>query len=86
MERVVKSGAGWRIGTPMQLNLGLVGTDDWAIELTETELNGRLSGQLVETISQLASELMDEEKISCEAERIYSGYKWKAILTLTICA
>jgi len=39
MERV-KSGAGWRIaGTPMQLNLKLVGTDDWAIELTETELN-----------------------------------------------
>jgi len=29
---------------------------------------------------------MDEEKISCEAETIYSGYKWKAILTLTICA
>jgi len=45
---------------------GLVGTDDWAIELTETELNdfALLSGQLVETISQLASELMDEEKIS----------------------
>jgi len=28
----------------------------------------RLSGQLVETMSHLASELMEEEKISCEAE------------------
>jgi len=41
MERVVKSGAGWRIGwNPNAAEFkGLVGTDDWAIELTETELN-----------------------------------------------
>ena len=72
MERVVKSGAGWRIGWNPNAGefKGLVGADDWAIELTEAELNDfcRLSGQLVETISQLTSELMDEEKIACEAQ------------------
>lgn len=72
MERVVKNGAGWRIGwNPNAAEfIGLVGGDDWAIELTETELNDfcRLSGQLVETMSQMAGELMDEEKIACVAE------------------
>lgn len=72
MERVVKSGAGWRIGwNPNAAEFkGLLGTDDWAIELTEAELNDfcRLSGQLVETMSHLKSELMDEETIACEAE------------------
>lgn len=72
MERVVKSGAGWRIGWHPNADgfQGLVGTDDWAIELTEAELNDfcRLLGQLAETTSQVASELMDEEKITCEAE------------------
>ena len=72
MERIVKSGAGWRIGwNPNAAEFtGLVGADDWAIELTEAELNDfcRFSGQLVKAMSQMASELMDEEKISCEAE------------------
>jgi len=39
MERVVKSGAGWRGWNPNAAEFKLVGTDDWAIELTETELN-----------------------------------------------
>jgi len=72
MERVVKSGTGWRVGwnpnaTQYQ---ALVGTDDWAIELTSAEFNDfcRLSLQLAESIAQIAQELMDEEKISCEAE------------------
>ena len=72
MERVVKSGAGWRIGwNPNKSEfIGLVGADDWAIELTEAELSDfcRLSRQLVETMIHLASELMPEEKIACEAE------------------
>lgn len=72
MERVVKSGTGWRIGWNPNANefKGLVGADDWAIELTEAELNDfcRLSGQLAESMSQQKSELMDEEKIACEAE------------------
>ena len=72
MERLVKSGSGWRIGwnpEPPEFK-GLVGTDDWAIELTEAELNDfcRLLTQLADTMKQLAKELMDEEKIACEAE------------------
>ncbi|WP_341526381.1 DUF1818 family protein [Nostoc sp. UHCC 0302] len=72
MERVLKSGSGWRIGwNPDAPEFkGLVGTDDWAIELTEAELNDfcRLLAQLADTMKQLAAELMDEEKIACEAE------------------
>jgi hypothetical protein len=72
MERVIKSGLGWRIGwnpTAPEFK-GLVGTDDWALELTEAELNNfcRLLAQLADTIRQIAAELMDEEKIACEAE------------------
>lgn len=73
MERIIKIGIGWRIGWNPQATTefkGLVGTDDWAIELTEFELQDfcRLLVQLAETMSQLNSELMDEEKITCEAE------------------
>ena len=72
MERVIKSGLGWRIGwNPDAAEFkGLVGTDDWAIELTEAELNEfcRLLNQLADTMKHLATELMDEEKIACEAE------------------
>ncbi|BAU04712.1 hypothetical protein NIES592_05865 [Fischerella major NIES-592] len=72
MQRLIKSGAGWRIGwNPSAPEFkGLVGTDDWAIELTEAELNDfcRLLLQLADTMQQLTSELMDEEKIACEAE------------------
>lgn len=72
MERLLKTGIGWRIGwNPQAAEFkGLVGTDDWAIELTESELQDfcRLAVQLAETMSQLSSELMDEEKITCEAE------------------
>ncbi len=72
MERVIKSGNGWRIGWNPEANefKGLVGTDDWAIELTEVELNDfcRLLLQLSDTMRQIATEIMDEEKITCEAE------------------
>jgi hypothetical protein len=72
MERVIKSGNGWRIGWNPQADnyKGLVGSDRWAIELTEAELNDfcRLLCQLVETMNQMESELMDEERIACEAE------------------
>ncbi len=72
MEHLLKNGPGWRIGwKPAAPEFkGLVGTDDWAIELTEAELNDfcRLLLQLADTMKQLATELMDEEKIACEAE------------------
>ena len=72
MERLVKTGAGWRIGWDPEAPKykGLVGGDAWAIELTEAELDDfcRLLEQLAETMSQMSKELMDEEKITCEAE------------------
>lgn len=72
MEKLVKSGVGWRIGwnNSAPKYKGLVGSEDWAIELTEAELNDfcRLATQLADTMKTLAAELMDEEKIACEAE------------------
>ena len=72
MERVVKSGQGWRIGWNPEAShyKGLVGGEDWAIELTEKELNDfcRLLAQLTQTMNQMTAELMDEEKIACEVE------------------
>ncbi len=72
MERIVKSGAGWRLGwNPQAVEFkGLVGGDDWSIELTEGELDDfcRLLDQLNKTICQMADELMDSERIACEAE------------------
>ncbi|MBE9032887.1 DUF1818 family protein [filamentous cyanobacterium LEGE 11480] len=72
MSRILKSGAGWRIGwNPEALEFqGLVGTDDWAIELTQAELDDfcRLALQLSETMQLMQQELMDEEVITIEAE------------------
>lgn len=72
MERILKSGSGWRVGWDSSATefKGLVGSDRWALELTEAEFNDfcRLLIQLVETMTQMSRELMDEEKIACEAE------------------
>ncbi|MGB3513204.1 MAG: DUF1818 family protein [Microcoleaceae cyanobacterium] len=72
MEQILKSGSGWRLGwNPQAAEFhGLVGGDDWSIELTEAEINDfcRLLGQLSKTMGQMANELMDEERIACEAE------------------
>ena len=72
MERMIKSGSGWRIGwnPKAETYKGLLGSDEWAFELTEAELNDfcRLLEQLAGTMSQIAEELMEEEKIVCEAE------------------
>lgn len=72
MERLLKSGPGWRLGWDESAPVyqGLVGTDEWAIELTASEFEdfSRLVLQLQNTMMQMATELMDEEKISCEVE------------------
>ncbi len=72
MKRVVKSGTGWRIGwnPEAQDYPGLVAGENWAIELTEAELQDfrRLSAELCQTIIKIATELMPEERITCEAE------------------
>jgi Domain of unknown function (DUF1818) len=71
MQKVLKSGAGWRIGwNPVAKYQGLVGGDDWAFELTAEELADfcRLLGQLVDNVRSIQAELMDEESIACEVE------------------
>ncbi|MDI9639875.1 DUF1818 family protein [Geitlerinema splendidum] len=72
MDRVIRNGRGWRLGWNPQAPKyqGLVGGEDWGVELTAAEFEDfcRLLGQLAETMQQMASELMDEEKITCEAE------------------
>jgi hypothetical protein len=69
---MLKTGEGWRVGWNADADVfkGLVGTDDWALELTEAEMRDfcRLAGQLAETMLQMQRELMQEEKIACELE------------------
>jgi hypothetical protein len=72
MEKILKSGAGWRLGWRSTIAdyPGLVGSDDWALELTALELADfcRLVQQLSRTMAQMTDELMAAEKIDCEAE------------------
>lgn len=71
-QRLIKEGVGWRLGWHGEAELyrGLVGGKDWAFELTEAEWQDfcRLLGQLSQTMKQMANQLMDEERINCEAE------------------
>ncbi|KGF71604.1 hypothetical protein DO97_17345 [Neosynechococcus sphagnicola sy1] len=72
MARLVKTGSGWRVGwdeSAAEFH-GLVGGEEWAIELTTAELDDfcRLSAQLANTTSQMTQELMDEETLHCEVE------------------
>jgi Domain of unknown function (DUF1818) len=77
MARIIKSGTGWRIGWDPEAAVfqGLVGTDDWSIELTQAEFDAfcRLASQLAATMDSMQAELMDEEAIALEAE---SGLLW----------
>ncbi|HEY9846734.1 MAG TPA: DUF1818 family protein [Candidatus Caenarcaniphilales bacterium] len=72
MNRQLKSGPGWRLGwdTSAPEFKALVGGDTWAVELTGAEFKDfcQLLEQLMETLEQIKSELMDEEAITCEAE------------------
>jgi hypothetical protein len=72
LEKQLRTGEGWRVGWDPQRSpyCALLGTDAWAVELTELEFQDfcRLVLQLADTMQHMASELMDEEQISCEAE------------------
>lgn len=72
MSRILKTGDGWRLGWDAAAPefKALVGGEHWAIELTQEEWNDfcQLSEQLHEALQQIAQELMDEERISCELE------------------
>jgi hypothetical protein len=69
---VLEKGEGWRFGWRPKASIykGLLGGDNWALELTEVELRDfhRLLSQLVRTVESLKNELMDQEKIDCEIE------------------
>ncbi len=71
MAQQLQQGAGWRLGwNPEAIDFcALVGADDWATELTGPEFNDfkRLLSDLLETLTQMQSELMDSEAITCEA-------------------
>ncbi len=71
-DRILKKGKGWRLGWDNEAITypGLVGGEDWAIELTKEEFADfdRLFSQLTSTMTVMAEELMDEERIACEAE------------------
>ena len=71
-DRILKKGIGWRLGwnTKAIAYPGLIGGEDWAIELTSAEFADfcRLFEQLATTMKVMAEELMEEERIACEAE------------------
>ncbi|TAF57513.1 MAG: DUF1818 family protein [Oscillatoriales cyanobacterium] len=71
-ERFIKRGQGWQLGWDAGAAefCGLVGDDRWAFELTRSELDDfcRLVQQLAETLQAIATELMEDERIACEAE------------------
>lgn len=67
----LKEGKGWRLGWQSTATAysGLVGTNDWAVELTTSEFSDfrRLLAQLIEVCQQMSDELMDVETLTCEA-------------------
>ena len=72
VKKLLKKGKGWRIGwkdNPV-LYQGLIGADDWAIELTQQEMQDfcRLLFQIHHTMTDMGKYLMEEESIVCEVE------------------
>ena len=69
---MIREGDGWRVGWRPHAREypALLAGADWAVELTEAELHEfrRLLQRLVDSLEQIAPELMDGEKITCEAE------------------
>ena len=72
MNRHIQSGKGWRLGwnPTAEAFCGLLCGQHWAIELTAPEFSDfcRCTRQLSDTMRQMASELMDNEKLTCEQE------------------
>ncbi len=70
MEKVWREGEGFRIGLDGEKGefIGLVGTEDWAVELNRSEFSEfrRLALALAQTMDSMA--LMDQESLICELE------------------
>ncbi|NER82730.1 MAG: DUF1818 family protein [Leptolyngbya sp. SIO1D8] len=75
MAKHLKEGKGWRLGLNLDVTTfkGLVGGDNWAVEMTAAEFNDFccLTLRLVDTLQAMSSELMDEERLVCEQETDY---------------
>ncbi|MEO0768184.1 MAG: DUF1818 family protein [Cyanobacteria bacterium J06649_4] len=72
MIRQVLSGEGWRIGWNPAAGqfCGLIAGQTWAIELTQQEFHDfcRSAQQLHRTMTSMAEQLMEEERLCCEQE------------------
>ncbi|MGD1855397.1 MAG: DUF1818 family protein [Leptolyngbyaceae cyanobacterium] len=72
MTAMLKEGPGWRLGWDEERATfkALVGGENWALELTLEEFLDlrRLARQLADTIAAMATELMPDERITCEQE------------------
>jgi hypothetical protein len=72
VSKFLLSGEGWRVGycPDAEVFKGLVGAENWAIELNHQEFEDfkRLSRQLIETIAATQSELSDQENLTCSAQ------------------
>ncbi|MEO0770127.1 MAG: DUF1818 family protein [Cyanobacteria bacterium J06649_4] len=75
MLRQILSGEGWRVGWNPNAEefRGLLAGDDWSVELTQTEFESFCLGakQLETTMADMARQLMDEERLTCEQETEY---------------
>jgi Domain of unknown function (DUF1818) len=71
-QRFTKEGPGWRLGWDGDAPLykGLLAGSIWAIELTEAEFQTfcRLVVEIGQTMGAIAAELMEDERLTCEAE------------------
>jgi hypothetical protein len=72
LSKYLLSGEGWRVGhsPDAETFVGLVGAENWAIELNYQEFEDfkLLSRQLIETIAITKSELSDQETLTCSAQ------------------
>ncbi|BAQ66463.1 DUF1818 family protein [Geminocystis sp. NIES-3709] len=69
---MIKKGKGWRIGWRKDVPIykGLIGAEDWAIELTSQEMQDfrSLLLQIHQSMLDISNHLMEEETIVCEVE------------------
>ena len=69
---MINKGKGWRIGwrADAPVYKGLIGTDNWAIELTKEEMQdfASLLIKINQVMIDMSEHLMDEEKITCELD------------------
>ncbi|HIK38117.1 MAG: DUF1818 family protein [Geminocystis sp.] len=69
---MLKQGRGWRLGwrADAPVYKGLVGAEDWALELTAEEMRDfcRLLRDIHQTVADISKHLMPEEAVVCEVE------------------